>query len=111
MGSRGDNKLDEAFKAGRKAYVKLAADAPKSGITLMPYPFSTGNGASTGVETASARSHSSLVVLAPKITQHSGGVAITAQDAVTKRSVVESLQWRQFMETAELQQSIAEDAN
>jgi hypothetical protein len=67
VGSRGDNKLHEVFKAGHKAYVKLAAVAPTSVIALSPYPFQTGNGASTDVETASASSRSSPVDLAPKI--------------------------------------------
>jgi hypothetical protein len=51
------------------------------------------------VEKDSASSRSIPVALAPKIIQHSGGVAMTAQDAVTKRNVMESLQWRSFMQT------------
>jgi hypothetical protein len=58
----------------------LAAVAPTSGIALSPYPFPTGNGESTDVETDSASSRSSPVDLAPKIIQYSGGVAISAQD-------------------------------
>ena len=111
VGSRGDNKLDEVFKAGHRAYVKLAAVAPTSGIALSPYPFPTGNGASTDVETASASSRSSPVDLAPKIIQYIGGKAITAQDVVTRRTVMESLQWRPFMKSAELQKVFEDDAN
>lgn len=111
MGSRGDNKLDEVFKAGHKAYVKLDGVASKSGISFSPYPFPVVSGASTVVEKDSASSRSIPVALAPKIIQRSGGVAITAQDAVTKRNVMESLQWRNFMQTADLQHSFAEDAN
>ena len=111
VGSRGDNKLDEVFKAGHKAYIKLDGIATKIGITLGSYPFTVVSGASTVVEKDSASSRSTPVALAPKIIQYSGGVAITAQDEVTKRDVMESLQWRSFMQTAELQHSLAADAN
>ena len=63
------------------------------------------------MEKDSASSRSIPVALAPKIIQYNGGVAITAQDAVTKRDVMESLQWRSFMKTAELRHSLADDAN
>ena len=89
----------------------MAAVAPTSGIALSPYPFPTGNGASTDVETASASSRSSPVDLAPKIIQYIGGRAITAQDVVTRRTVMESLQWRPFMKSAELQKAFEDDAN
>jgi hypothetical protein len=111
VGSRGDNKLHEVFKAGHKAYVKLAAVAPTSVIALSPYPFQTGNGASTDVETASARSRSSPVDLAPKIIQYIGGKAVTAQDVMNLRTVNESLKWRDFMESDELQKGFQDDAN
>ena len=111
VGCRGDNKLDEVFKAGHKAYLKLDGIATKIGITLGSYPFTVVSGASTVVEKDSASSRSTPVALAPKIIQYIGGKAITAQDVMTRRTVNESLQWRPFMKSAELHKAFEDDAN
>ena len=66
VGCRGDNKLDEVFKAGHKAYLKLDGIATKIGIAFGSYPFTVVSGASTVVEKDSASSRSTPVALAPQ---------------------------------------------
>ncbi len=107
LGNQGENKHDEVNKAGEKSDDKLQAVACNDGVALMPYPFSTCGSASTDVETASA----SQAPLAPEIIQHSSVVAITVKDAVSQRIVAESSHWMQFVGTAEVLQTIGDDAN